>query len=135
MVSGSTMFLAYNHFLVSLGDEIHVSVNPLKGMRLKRSLWFHDSRVSIMRNTLHWIGDSFFYTFVFSEVKMSLLKLDRFWISSSIQTSSINLPELCSKPSAKDWLCFYYDAYRLIQIAVAQNCLKFVFSDFFHMGI
>ena len=87
----------------------------------------------IMRNTLRSIVDPFLYIFPFSAVEMSLLLLVRFGHSPSIQNSMINLSALDFEPSAKESFCLCYDAYSLVQLAVALLCLKF-FSAFFHIG-
>ena len=61
---------------------------------------------------------------------MSLLILDRFWNSSNIETTLVNIPSMIKTEERKDAFCLYYDNNSLLQLLVVLIILKFLFTAF-----
>ena len=65
--------------------------------------------------------------------EMSLLIIDRFWNSTNVQSTILQLPSRDDSAFQKNSLCLSYDTTSLIQLIVALVVLKLVISAVQHL--
>ena len=64
---------------------------------------------------------------------MSLLIIDRFWNSTAVQTTLLQLPSKNLGGATKDSLCLTYDTSSLIQLIAALVVVKLVVTAIVHL--
>ena len=66
-------------------------------------------------------------------VAMSLLIIDRFWNSTNVQTTILDIPSKESYVQPKDSLCLTYDTSSLIQLIAALLVVQLAVFAVFHL--
>ena len=64
---------------------------------------------------------------------MSLLIVDRFWNSTAVQTTLVQLPSKLTDTGSKEALCLTYDTSNHLQLIASLVIIKFVVSVLLHL--